>query len=346
MRRRLAFTGGAIYGRAKIPANARAKARRRRYFPLPIGNKYNYNQSTARNFLSKFRGMGSVTRQMPKGYASARIMPTSDGASNSYYKSSMNSHPKAKPVKRVSTPMFYSFAVSARNNGSTGQQAYKTFSTGLTQDLNAMVTQVSGYNEITDIFLDKMYVETAITNCSEASVFLDLYEVTPRYAMGNANNSGAAANEGISEASGGTASFNSIGTYPTMSRRFTTLWKIHKKYTVELSQGRTHIHKAYYQMGQKWNQSLYDVYGTGWYLPNFSKQLLIVQSGQPINDQTDKTLVSTSSTSIDIVRKERFFWYYNNPTNSLFKFTNSLSTIATEYLLDVGSGEPELLNVS
>lgn len=287
-----------------------------------------------------------MTSMMSKGFARTRVMPTGDGSSNSYYKSVMRFHPRARAVKRISTPQHFHAVYSYRLTGSTGNQTYYTFNAGESTDMNSMVSQVTGYNNTTDIFLSKINMETVITNCSESTVFLDLYECTPRYAMGAANDPGSAANTGITDASGLTASFSSLGAVPTMSTRFTALWKIHKKYTLELAQGRSHVHKAQFICGQKWNQELYAVYGANWYLRNFSKALLMVAYGQPINDQNTKANVSTSSVAIDIVRKERFEFFYNNPTNTGYAFTSTLPAITTEYLLDIGSGEPEVLDKS
>lgn len=338
-------TGGYITGRAPMRMQRR---KRRPWGVVPLtgpGRSNNVGISTNRGLRLRTRS-GSMTRtQNYKGFASYTVKP-SQGSTYTMYKSNMRPHPRAAAIRRVGADQIYNLASSYRLTGSTGAQAYHTWDCGETTDLNGMATQITGYGDTTDLILNRIYAETSFTNMSEATVYVDLYECTPRHSIGNANNPGAAANEGIADASGSTASLNSLCSTPTMSRQFTALWKIHKKFSFELSQGQSHCHKASYMMGQKWNQSLYGVYGSGWYLDNFSKSMLVIIRGVPLNDQTTKTNVSTSSTAVDMVRKESFYYSYNNPTNLKYTYTSALPAITTEYILDIGSGEPEALNVA
>lgn len=347
IRRRTAFTTGGTMGNfGKMRSMQNTRRRRRR---TPIALPINWTNSPTRvsgQLGFGRRGPGSITKyQSRKGYASYTVKPA-QGSTYSSYKSTMRSHPRAAAIRRVGGDQVYNLNQSYRLTGGSGAQAFHTFACGETTDIDGMATQITGYNDTTDLILNHVYAETSFSNMSEATCYVDLYECTPRHSIGNANSPGSSATNGISDASAATASFASLGAVPTMSREFTALWKIHKKYSFELAQGQSHCHKAFYRMGQKWNQSLYTVYGAGWYLDNFTKAMLVVVRGVPLNDQTTKTNVSTSSTAVDMVRMEKFSYSYNNPTNLKYTYTNSLPSITTEYLLDIGSGEPEALNVA
>lgn len=334
--------GGSTLGRQRSMYNVRRKRRR---FPvvLPI-NSNRLSTSTARAMGFRSRSGSSTMMSNSRGYAIQKIRAGS-GSTFSSYKSKMRPHPRAYAVKRVGSPQFYSIIDTVRvSNSNYGQQAFTDFTFADSDNLKDMVTQVSGYNNTTDIFLEKLLVELTFTNQAETTTYIDIYEVTPRYAV----NTSPATNvgNGLIDQSGGTGSFTNIGATPLMSRQFTSLWKVHKKYSFELAQGQSHSHKATYLMNQKWNEELYNIYGTGYFLRNFNKSVIIVARGVPINDQTSKTSVATSQVAVDVIAKQSYYWFYNNPTNSLYKYTNNQGTITTGYVLDIGSGEAEAINVA
>lgn len=352
MRRRLAYLTGGRMGGSNFPRQP--VSRRRKPVFVPMSGSSNsrargFGTSVAIQRMQRMRQMSkSYTRSRSRNTTPFQSIPVSagDGTSNSYYKSTQRFHRKAGLVKRVGGTQYYTFNVGSRVSGPTGTQQVFQVSSGVSDQLNDMALTIPGVNNTTELIVGRMTNEMMITNMSEATAFVDLYEVIPRYITDIAYSPTAAMNSGIIDVSGSTASAISLNTTPFMSPIFTSLYQIKKKYRVELPQGRTHIHKSYYHMGQNFDRELFNVFGINKYVRNFTKTLLLVASGQPINDQTTKANISTAGVELDIVNKTRVEFHYNNPTNRTYKFSNFLPAITTPFLLDVGSGEPEVLNVA
>lgn len=351
MRRPAYLTGARISGSnwTRQPVS-----RRRRPVLVPIsgsssGRAQGYGQSVAIQRMQRMKQRSkSYTRSRSRSRTPSESIPVSagDGCSNSYYKSVQRFHRKASLIKRIGGTQHYTYNFSARMNATTGNQAVSHFTTATSDQLNEMALTIPGVNNTTELILGRIDNEFMITNMSEASVFVDLYEVVPRYVIDTAFNPALAMNSGILDVSGSTAGATSLSTTPYMSPIFTTLYRINKRVRVELPQGRTHVHKSNYLTGQNFDRELFNVFGGSKYVRNFSKSLLVIASGQPINDQADNTKVSTAAVAIDVVQKTRFQFHYNNPTNRTYRFTTLLPAIATPVLMDIGSGEAETLNAA
>lgn len=351
MRRPAYLTGGRMGG-SNFPRQPVSRRRRPVFVPMSgssSGRAQGYGTSVAISRMQRMRQRSkSYTRSRGRSRTPFQSIPVSagDGTSNSYYKSVQRFHARARLVKRIGGTQYYTFNASNRISTTTGTQAVTQYSSAVSDQLNDMALTIPGVNNTTELILGRIDNEMMITNMSEATAFVDLYELVPRYITDIAYNPALSMNSGIIDVSGSTATATTLNTTPYMSPIFTTLYKINKKFRVELPQGRTHVHKSYYHVGQNFDRELFNVFGINKYVRNFTKSILLVASGQPINDQTTKANVSTAGVELDVVYKTRFEFHYNNPTNRTFKFSNTLPAITTPFLLDVGSGEPEVLNVA
>lgn len=340
-------SGRRIYGNRM---NYSKPVRRRRGYPIVMplsrnNNAQNINVSTSRGL--RFRGRSGSMTSMIRGFASQSVVPTNAGTTTSYYNSYQRPNPGLRYIKKTNAPQHFHVNASLRVEGLTGRQGVSQMELGLLTDLYAMIVTVPGYTDNTQAFLDNVQTEWSFTNQSEATCYMDLYEVTPRYMSAIGETPSWAFNKGLVDAGIGVAGAATLGAMPYMSPAFTTMFKIHKRYRLELAQGQTHRHFSKYQMGYKWNNQLYDIFAGGVaaaneaYNPRTTRFLMMVVSGQALNDSTTKTNVSTASTAVDIVAKTRYTWFYGEPSSTNYKFANFLPTITTESILDIGSGEVE-----
>jgi len=352
MRRQTAYLTGGTMGGSTIRQLPVSRRRGPRFIPLAgtRGSRaQGYGQSVAIQRMQRMKQRSkSYTRSRSRSRTPFQSIPVSagDGTSNSYYKSVQRFHRRAGLVKRIGGTQHYTYNHSNRISGPTGTQAVTQFSVAVSDQLNDMALTIPGVNNTTELILGRVDSEMMITNMSEATAFVDLYEIVPRYITDIAFNPALAMNSGIIDVSGTTATATSLSTTPYMSPILTTLYNIKKKYRVEIPQGRTHVHKSNYLMGQNYDRELFNVFGINKFVRNFTKSILVIASGQPINDQTTKANVSTAAVELDVVSKTRFQFHYNNPTNRTYKFSNFLPAIATPFLLDPGTGEPETLSVA
>lgn len=346
IRRRTAFAGSRIYGNSMRMANTKAQRRKRRPVAIPINWNSNISNKVTRALGFRGRGGGSIVKYSGGNAFNAQQIKPGMGASFSYFRRTSKPHPKAYAIKKTGAQQVYEYVSSLRLTGTTGVQCYTSFSSGLGSDLNAMALLVPSYNNTTQLILERMTADFSFTNQNETTVFLDFYQITPRYTASNATISPTtSADNGLLDMSGSTRTFTSLGAVPTDSKQFTAFFSISKKYTIELAQGQSHMHKTSFTLNQKYIKELFNVMGST-YLPNMTKIFMVVGRGVPINDQTTKTNVSTSSVAVDIVRNERYYWNYINPTTSTYTFTSALPAITTEYVLDIGSGEPETVQAA
>jgi len=276
-------------------------------------------------------------RMKRRQYQVEKVKPTGAGSTNSYYREIQRFHPGLRIARRSNPAQYYHFNESQRLNGAFGKQIYSHRDMGSIFDLRAMIIQIPNYNNTTQAFLHSIVTETTFTNVNEATCYLDLYEVVPRYSFTTAYEPGTSWNNGLIDA-GLTSGAQTLHTVPTMSTNFASLWNIKKKIRIELAQGQSHRHTATYLLGYKWSEQLYATMGANTYFPKTSRALLYVAYGAPVNSE-DRTQVTTSTTNLDIVQKSRFVFYYNQPTRSHYTFVDSLPALSTAYTLDIGSGE-------
>lgn len=281
-----------------------------------------------------------------RGYESQKIKPGA-GSTFSYYKSRQAIHPKARAVSKIATKQFYQRNASQRLESTVyGTQACTQFAVGTIYNLHNMVTEIPGtFNETSQIYIRDYVVDTEFTNQSEATVYFDLYEVTPRYTFGIGFDPVNRMNDGLVD-QGVTGGATTLGSLPTMSTSFTAMYKIHKKYTIELSQGQSHRHVSRYNIGRRFQEELKTMVSADHTMPQFTRYLMVIASGAPLNDNTTKSNVSTATVALDIVRKERYRYFWSDPAITKYYYQNNLPTITAGSILDVGSGEPELLNVA
>nr|WPR18713.1 MAG: capsid protein [Chemarfal virus 16] len=292
-------------------------------------------------------------RYRRKGYAVSRVQTAGNGSTNSYYKHTQKFHPKAGTIKKGGQAQHYHVVASFRmSNAVFGEQVVKTFDCALFSDLNNManaIPTIGGTATLTkSALLHDIKTEYTFSNMSEATVFLDFYELMPRSILP----AGACAPDVLFENGivdeGVALGKEILGVKPTSSTALTSFYKIMKCTRVELAQGQSHCHKQSYNLGFKWNYQLINVLGSSYYHPRCSRMLMVIAQGAPCNGTgAENVKVTTTPIAVDVVIRNRYTWYYNVPATTNIRYESALPTLTTSArIMDIGSGEAETVDVA
>lgn len=323
----------------------------------PMRKRTRSRRRTVRDLAGPLIGYGlrrlyDRYRKRQTGYESQRIKPAGNGATTSYFKHTQKFHPKAAFIKRVGNAQHYHITTSTRiSNAVYGQQVVKTFDTALFSDLNTLansIPTIAGTASLTkSALLHDIKTEVTYSNMSEATVFLDFYEMVPRSILPvGACNPDTLFENGIVD-EGVALGADTLGVKPTASVALTTFFKILKHTRIELAQGQSHVHKQIYNLGFKWNYSLVNVLGSSYYHPRCSRLQMVIAQGAPCNGTgADVTKVSTTPIAVDVVQRYRYTWYYNTPTTTNMIHVNAMPALTSGYIMDIGSGEKETVDAA
>nr|UOF78500.1 putative capsid protein [Cressdnaviricota sp.] len=321
----------------------------------PMRQRTRYGKRTLRGIGGALVGYALrrvYNRYKKRGFETKRVDTASSGSTTSYFKHTQKFHPKASTIKRTGHAQHYHIVVSDRfSNTNYGEQYVKTVDTATFSDLNTManaIPTIAGTASATkSAVLHDIKSEITFSNMSEATAFLDLYEVVPRSILP----SGACAPDTLFENGiidqGVALGKEVLGLKPTTSVALTSFHKILKHYRIELAQGQSHVHKQSYNMGFKWNFELVNVLGSSYVHPRCTRYLMCIVQGSPCNAAApNQGQVSTTPIAIDVVRRYRYTWFYNTPTTTNVIYTNAMPTITDGQILDIGAGTPETVNAA
>lgn len=193
-------------------------------------------------------------------------------------------------------------------------------------------------------------VEIRFTNQSKGNVCMYLYDVVPKKNVSSDmltlyNPIGAWNQMTLADDSTTIDPISSanLGCTPFDSPVFTRWWKVTKVTKLIIAQGCVHIHKIHIK-GYK--PVFYAGEATGddviQYDRGHTKLCFATISGFPVNEQSTKTDVSTSSCGVDYVTSVRIKMRGFQGSISRMYYDTLLPTLSDEYIMDKGSGEPEV----
>lgn len=345
MRRRTAYIGS---GRAMggnvmwNRMNNRAK-KRRKFIPLlwNSGNKLANNLNLG--FGNRSRGPGSMVSRIRNYKLDVSVKPVGTGSSYSYYKYTRTPDRGSRIVKTQQAPLYSVYNSGTRMTSAQGQQGYVSLTVMTALQLHQLYLETSA-NQDGQFWVGSARCKWMFQNQSEANTFLTIYEIaTRRDSIAGPTN---AFSTGMASIQGGVSSTaDDIGATPFMTTRFTENFRIMKKYNVELAQGRTHIHTAYYNMHKNYRDSIYQMDGPDdVVLGGWTRGLFVIAHGSPYNSAAVKTNVSTTPVAIDIVSNIAFKTYTNLVNKSVFEIQSDFTTFTDGQIMDIGSGEADALN--
>lgn len=347
MRRRPAYVGpswgGSRIGGSNIPMNTRAKRRRRKIIPLLWNSGSKLANNLNLGFGSRGRGPGSMVSRIRNYKMDISVKPVGTGSSYSYYRYTRRPDKGSRIVKTQQAPLFSVFNSGSRMTSLQGEQGYTTLSVMTGAKLRSLYLETSA-NQDGRFWVGYARCRWMFQNQSEATTHLTIYEFTTR----RDSNVGPslAFQSGLASIQAGVGSNASdIGATPFMTPRFTENFRILKKYSVELAQGRSHIHTALYRMNKNYSDSLYQMDGSSdVVLGGWTRGLFVIAHGTPYNSLATKTNVSTTPVAIDIVANETYHTYTNLQNKSIFEVQSDFPTFTDGRIIDIGSGDPEAVD--
>lgn len=288
----------------------------------------------------------NITKRMRrKPRLRATIRPTTGaGSTNSYSTFGSRRVPKyLYNLYKQNQHYEYQFLTSNRPVAAFGKQAITTKLYGAPNQLNlieATLPDPGQGNITTNKYYMKNYKSTlTFTNVDLATAYVTMYEITPRFhILDSANGPTNAWDAGFEEQKTGGLSnddYTDVYSSPFDSQRFCLFYKVNKVTKFELAQGQSHCHKATYHVNRPVHdqiQNSFTIY-SGIYKAN-----MIVISGTPINDQTTRANVSTSSVAVDIVEYVTYEYTFASNLRTIRSYQNTLDPITTAELVSIGAG--------
>lgn len=167
---------------------------------------------------------------------------------------------------------------------------------------------------------------TTFTNVELTTAYLSIYEIAPRFNTGTTPLT--AWEEGLADEAN--AASTTYSTYPFekpfRSQKFCLFFKVLKVHMIELSPGASHKHTSKYNINRVVHGA---VANTNMYTKNFTNFRMYIATGTPINDATNKSLVSTSTISIDVVVQRTRTMGSDSRPRTLIYADNALNTITS-----------------
>lgn len=237
-------------------------------------------------------------------------------------------------IWKTNQPFTVSTTFGRKISCNYGQQAVSTINglvgTDFTDDMTrlGLPTTNSYIKNSTSLIYTNLREVTTFTNVELTTCYIEIFECTPRYHINETNSSPDGMwDDGISDeyGAGGTNVYTSPYERPFRSQKFCLNYNVDKIIRIELAAGESHKHTTTYGINRVIYGEIANKYPV---IKNFTHPRMIVASGTPINDQTTKTLVSTSSISIDVVVQRSWDMMADaRPRRQTFS-SNALSTIS------------------
>jgi hypothetical protein len=270
-----------------------------------------------------------------------------------------------KGLKKVISPQFFITNTPVRLDCGVGVQAVTGF--------NGATTSIPGMNTVVDltsimgqsaaaytgasatnpktqkIYLNSCRMELLMSNATNDVINVKIYDVIARRDI----TASSYANPAVSWAVGNTDEgltnlYTTVGSTPFQAPGFTEFWCVQKVTDVNLHTGGHHKHTVTIKPKRMFSDELLQSVGaTAAAIAKFTAFSMIVIHGYPVNDNTTKTQVSTSSCSLDIIWRKQYEWQIFERSTVAVSQTNNLVTaftVAPELMSDVIGTVQAVLN--
>lgn len=232
----------------------------------------------------------------------------------------------------------YSFRLEAGGFGSQNHASICNILThgdltNIWNKIGTLFNQVQGSNSVAQKFcIDSYHVELMLKNQGQTATIVDVYDIVPR--NDTILSPVAAFATGMTDQNASTA-YNPLdqkwGVTPFQSHLFTTTYKVLNKTRYLLSPGAIEIinvrdsrcrvvdYERIARLGSN-NSQMYR---------GISRSLYVVIRGEPINDATTKTNVSTSSCAVDFISNETYNYSWSPQAMSKIDVVGLYGTVST-----------------
>lgn len=287
------------------------------------------------------------TRRKRNGNGSTRIRPIGTGTTTSYFRKYSKLRSFRHRVEKVSPEQYRLRLRGQRLNGLSGKQCSFGYTVMAKSDLDEVSNNVPAYTDLTRVFIKNNKVEFIFTNQAKTNTYITIYEV--RYRKSSNSSPRVAWQTGMADYAVAGLDHDTYGVTPFKAKLFTTLIKVDKVINVELGQGRSHKHISNYGYNKDFTRNEIVTGGNTFdYNEDWTRAVLFVAKGEPVNDAATKATVIPASVAIDFVIKDEIKYHYGDPSGSSMELDTTLSTIADNLLsvMDEGSGAAEVQEVA
>lgn len=299
---------------------------------------------TNRAFRFGTRGPGSVVSTKMMKVKNQRVRVGSDSNSKSFFVR------KALPIRGFRRKVFNASPLLTRKTENSfniswayGNQTVYTFTTNTNGELDTIKDLISTDNTVDFLMLNTTQ-RYMISNMSKAACKLKIYEGV--YKIDCDNTPETLWTNGLIDMASSQLK-TSIAAAPMTSRSFNTFCHVTKVYDLFLPQGRTHEHVSKYNYNRLYQAEIANVGGQT-YLKGWTRFMMMVAYGEPITE-TDAQggSVSTASGKLSVITTRTDRFKYQLPQYHRSWYTKSIPTtgLASELLLDEGSGEAETQDI-
>lgn len=277
-----------------------------------------------------------------------RVKPMGTGTSFSSYRERAKYRSFRSRVAKLSPRQQQLETDGVRTTWDYSKQGRTNFSVMSKQHLLSITNNIPGYSDSTRWFLKDGYDEFFMSNQSNANCYIRIYHYYVRRDIDISIT--ALMDRGLSDivtGTGTTPTADNYGVTPSMSAvTVSPFFRLAKSYFVELAAGRTHKHTCKYVWNKEYNQEIYreslgsTVSTEQSKLAGWTRVILFLMHGEPVNDISDKSKVVPSSGAIDIVRKRYVNYYYGEPVSPGIEYINNLPlTGVTENVMESATDE-------
>lgn len=206
-------------------------------------------------------------------------------------------------------------------------------------EVNAQLTAITA-NKTQKILLQSVTAVLEITNQTLSNVRVMLYDIIARRDLSAANvaNPDVAWRNSYADEGGANANWAVVGTTPFSSDLFTQYFKVLKVTHLSLGQGQLHSHRIHFQPNRVIDGEYmqYQSYG----MKGLSCFTMVVAYGQPENDSTTVSQISTGSVSLDTILRRQYKYTFTTDSTTTYSVTNNLPATFTvgSHIIDEGSG--------
>nr|WAE42170.1 MAG: capsid protein [Cressdnaviricota sp.] len=257
--------------------------------------------------------------------------------------------------KQLTAPQFYIYNQTLRLDvgvglqGVTGVLANGTNTsipslyaiTDLT-NIMALAANLRGGNVENDktqrVYMDSAKFELMITNQSNDVVNISIFDISARRDLTDSNyeNPALAWVTGTTTDMGETT-WNVVGSTPFQCPAFTNLYRIDKVFSVELHTGGHHVHNVAAYPKCMFNDVLLQENSAGLGFKEWTKFVMVVVHGFPINDSVTHSQISTASCGIDFVWKKQYEFHVVERSTTQITYGDNLPgsfTVSGEFIND------------
>ena len=315
------FAAKAIYNHAQKPGGVKQMA--------AAGNAIRYALGNATKTLIK---------KKPQLHQNAKLQVPGHGAGGTftsvYIKKPLTKW--LKGMKKAAASNFSYVNSSQRMSTATAVQTYLTLSK--TFDASDLALLFQSTNATCRTLIESVTENNLYRNQSNNDCFLVIYDVIARRDLSSTTTDYTPSNAWYNGAADtGMTSTNTLapGATPFAVPRFTQYFDVKKVSHIILPAGGCHNHRIHYEPNRMISREV--IADNNQNIKGLTMYSLAVIYGAPDNNQNG-TVVTSGSAVIDFVSTKQYKWTYMTDAVTNNNYTNSLSAVSTEYVMQDESG--------